>query len=302
MTESSELYHPSHPLYQPPADLSKISQVCYDFAKEMHAEDVRLKKGSVKEQPREIAYITHPAMVYRILQAVGVTDEVALGAAFLHDVMEDCDPYNGENGPKLFEQHLAKRLQIAQVKDPAGIARLVTKFCGSLTNAKEMGQNKRTWQFEHVVRLSPLEKVVKLADQIASMIDDILLEPTRPYAQILKFNMKAREVGRACYGDNLLLNNLLRVVFADALSVMDGRRPDAKEAAQSQALAIEQSFDLDSALVRAKNYRDKRGDAPRTAYYTHPDYRDANKGLLRMELNPQGEVAQFRVPLQREGC
>jgi len=57
-----------------------LTQKAKEFAYKMH-EDQKRKGG--------LPYITHPEGVVKILEGIGINDDVAISAAWLHDTLED---------------------------------------------------------------------------------------------------------------------------------------------------------------------------------------------------------------------
>lgn len=273
-------------VYQKPEDLTPLLRVCYDVAEEAHGDMVRHKKGG------DIPYITHPTIAYKVLQAIGVTDQITLAASFLHDVMEDCEGYKT---PEALRAKLEDALYAAGIPDESKVSYLVTELCDELTNAEQMNEGKRGWQYEHGQRLSPRAKLVKVADQAASLIDDILLPSDRSYEQLRKFNMKALECAKACSGANELLDKLFKVVFTDAMVVLDeGKKGDgySKEMVQS----IRDGFSLDYALAMARLYPDVGdNDLPPVRWKRHHNSCAIEKGIVQVGFDDDKKVCRFSM-------
>ena len=230
-------------IYHKPSDLSPLLEACYEVAEYGHRGIARTKKTG------DIPYITHPTIVYKLLRLVGIDDEITLAACFLHDVMEDCPEFKK---PEALRARLVKGLKQANLPDTEKLAHLIVELCEELTNAERMAEGKRGWQWEHGQRLSPRAKAVKIADQAASLVDDIVLPSDRSYEQMRKFNMKALECAKACAGENELLDHLFKVIFRDAMTVMDGEQT-------GKAQSIRENFSLEEALRAAEQYPPTRG-------------------------------------------
>ena len=104
-------------------------------------------------------YINHPIAVADILLIeAGVTDEVVLMAALLHDTVEDTDTTFEE-----IEQHfgLMVRDVVAEVTDDKSLPKAVRK----------------QYQIDHAPHLSDRAKLVKLADKISNVRDTVVSPP-----------------------------------------------------------------------------------------------------------------------------
>ncbi|MDX1974815.1 MAG: FAD-dependent oxidoreductase [Rickettsiales bacterium] len=289
MTSTQRLQHFQQSLpsiYEKPTDMSPLLEVCYGIAEEAHRGMTRGKKDG-----RSVPYITHPTIVYNILKAIGVEDEITLAASFLHDVQEDCEPYN--TVPGSLEKTLKQRLTQREIPDAAQKASLITRMCDELTNAEYMHEGKRSWQWEHGQTLPPPVKLIKIADQAASMIDDIMMPSERSYEKLRSFNMKALECAKACGGGDPLLDNLFKVIFTDAMWVLDNEKPDATPDELAQAQRAREHFSLEEAVERARNYPPKKPDQPPMRWQKHPHILKLDSGLVQIGLTDKGDVCRF---------
>ena len=122
------------------------------FAARKHRDQRRKDSG-------QTPYINHPIAVADILlNEAGVTDEVVLMAALLHDTVEDTDTTFDE-----LEQHFGKTVRdiVAEVTDDKSLPKAVRK----------------QYQIDHAPHLSDRAKLVKLADKIANVRDTVLSPP-----------------------------------------------------------------------------------------------------------------------------
>jgi len=103
-------------------------------------------EGQFRKGGHGIPYVTHPKSVMSTLVEHGVTDEVVLAAALLHDVVEDC----GVTVETLVAEFGA---------DVASVVMEVTDPPGSKTKAKKA-------QIEKAPTMSHRAKLVKLADKL----------------------------------------------------------------------------------------------------------------------------------------
>jgi guanosine-3',5'-bis(diphosphate) 3'-pyrophosphohydrolase len=120
------------------------------FATKMH-------EGQFRKGGAGIPYITHPLDVMNRLKRHGVTDEVTLAAAVLHDVVEDCGVTVAALSG-LFGVDVGAT--VAEVTDPPG-----------------MSKNKaKRRQVEKAPTMSIKAKLIKLADK-TSNVHDIVENP-----------------------------------------------------------------------------------------------------------------------------
>lgn len=275
-----------HPIYNKSYGLTPLLEVCYEVAEYAHRGVPRTKKTG------DIAYITHPTIVYKLLRLVGIDDEITLAACFLHDVMEDCPEFKK---PEALRARLAKGFKQANLPDADKFAYLIVELCEELTNAEHMAEGKRGWQWEHGQRLSPRAKLVKIADQAASLVDDILLPSDRSYEQMRKFNMKALECAKACAGENELLDHLFKVLFRDAMTVMDGEQTGAPPDKAADAERIRENFSLEEALRAAEQYPPAKEDAPPVKWRRHPQMSAAKTGITSIGITEDDKVCRFAM-------
>ncbi len=141
---------------QPETQTNKVMSVDFlqalSFAAHKHRHQRR--KGSDK-----VPYINHPIAVANILLGeAGVTDEVVLIAALLHDTVEDTDTTFNEI-ERLFG--LTVRTIVAEVTDDKSLPKEVRK----------------QQQIDHASGLSDRAKLVKLADTTSNLREVALSPP-----------------------------------------------------------------------------------------------------------------------------
>lgn len=271
-------------LFDQPTDLSNLLRLIYEVGADGHKHQKRTKIGFT------IPYIKHPIIVYKILRAVNIDEPIALAAAFLHDVMEDNPSLKD---PRKLAAKITRKLRTNNIPDPEKIAYEIVSLCEELTNAEIMEGGKRAWQFDHAHKLSPRAKQIKIADQMASLIEDVILPSNRPNSKLRTFDMKAREVAIACAGDNQLLDNLFKVCFTDAMAIIDSQNPDALPWMARHAQKIRSTFTLESALLRAAQYPLALPSELPTQWRIHPRVLDAKTGIINLGLTKKGEVCRF---------
>lgn len=104
-------------------------------------------------------YINHPIALANVLaNEAGVTDEVVLMAAVLHDTVEDTDTSDAELAEIFGEE----------------VARIVME----VTDDKSLPKAERKrLQIEHAAQISDRAKLVKLADKICNLRDVVAMPP-----------------------------------------------------------------------------------------------------------------------------
>lgn len=167
---------------------SPIVHLTFQIAEKAH-------QGQYREKVRgSIPYFTHPVMVCKLLNMMGVKDDLTIAIALLHDVLEDCEPYKSDKN--MLYKELQAGLSMAGLSESGAmnIAADIANHCQELSNEKYMEEGKRAFQVEHAHHMSDRSKLVKIIDQMASVVDDILLESRRPPAQIERYALKAINV------------------------------------------------------------------------------------------------------------
>lgn len=151
------------------SERAQIVRAGFALASLAHAGESRQKINPT------IDYIAHPITTYDILTELGETDPALLAAAFLHDTLE-LDAYRGE------PERLQRELEVALEKEGIAAHRataLADEIYGlvyEVTNPKVFGKNKELYQIDRVANMSFDAKKLKIADQAASLICNLLLE------------------------------------------------------------------------------------------------------------------------------
>lgn len=228
---------PEHPLYAEALDESfvyrdsPIVKAAYDVAAYAHDGQGRNIKCGMNQQ---ITYITHPVMVCKLLQQLEqslpekyqmkmrLTGEISLAVALLHDVLEDNEKY--KKHPEKLREDLYRQI-VAHVfvgrgavfNSEADIDKAVASYpakeadeikvivnaiigdCEKLRNPskKEMLYGKRTFQVEHMDMLGERASLIKMLDQMASCIEDVVFKSAREHEQIHQFFRKAMNIIKA---------------------------------------------------------------------------------------------------------
>ena len=241
-----------------------------------------------KEDP-SIPYIIHPIMVHDILAHFGVKDEITLAVALLHDAKEDCQRYR-EN-PDAMREDIERELMQAGMTDSAALAFYIDDICTELTNAKEMQEGKRTWQVEHVGKISHKAALVKIVDQMASELDNIMMANAPEWEdkdRARAWSYKALNVVKsAANGDEKLKfwQNLHKVLFKYSMNITDTlTREDAD--------ALRATFDFERAVNDAHTMCDSV-NIPVVAEVTHRNPDTLQQGVVSIQLDEKGDVAYY---------
>ena len=150
-----------------------------------------------RKDSRQTPYINHPITVANILlNEAGVTDEVVLISALLHDTVEDTDTTLDE---------LAQQFGVA-----------VRDVVAEVTDDKSLPKAERKQaQIEHAAGLSDRAKLVKLADKISNVRDTVIAPPEGwPLARIDEYLEWGKAVVAPIRGTNAQLESLFDQAYA----------------------------------------------------------------------------------------
>lgn len=140
-----------------------------EFAREAHA-SVDQKRKYTGEP-----YIVHPIRVAELVKKFGGTTEQVC-AAFLHDVVEDVEPYTYDfhfGDGNLFKTKIHELLDDSNV-DADKVIQIVFDLTDEFIKEKYPDKNRRTrkaLEVEHKKNISPESKMVKLCDVIDNTED-----------------------------------------------------------------------------------------------------------------------------------
>lgn len=268
---------------------SPIIRAAYAIAKNAHAPQSRGKADD------RIPYIVHPMMVYDLLVAHGETDEITLAAALLHDAKEDCKDYVID--PSLMRQQLAAQLAQEGVVDAKAIAGKIDEVCSELTNAPTMNEGKRAWQVGHADKLSGRAALLKILDQMASVLDGIMVEDSPQFLADNKrgWNYKALDVVKSAAGDRSSLQywkNLFKTVFSYQMEMIDHPEKEADMRA---------AFAFDKACDHARNYPAATPDITPAQTVTRRDINATHMGCISVSLSDTGDVTGYTTLTNPQG-
>lgn len=261
---------------------SPIVQAVYALARKAHL-DSGQKRGK-----GNLPYLVHPIMVYDLLKWFGEKDEITLACALLHDALEDGPEY--KNDKDAMRQQLVAELTNRGVTDAEQIADVIHGICKELTNDKDMCEGKQIWQIEHAGRISPVACTVKLFDQMASILDNIMMPDDpgtkkggKPWA------LKALAVVKAIAGERSQLNfhrDMFKVLFKYNMNILD--------ADPSQAAILRQGFVWQTAVNEAQRINQLDSTPiPVTQRVLSRRCREAQVGVIQVGLDAQGKIVEY---------
>lgn len=246
-----------------PKGLSIEEEAAYRLAVRAHGTQSRTKIMSLEDEQEKIhyPYAVHLNMVHYLLKQAGVTDKKVLSAAFMHDMMEDCYDANNQkyNKNSLISAYEASLQQTKQelgeeLSSDHQFAKKVVALVDESTNPELMPLGKRAYQVNKMRKASADVKLVKIADQVASLVEDVLVKSALPNDKLRKFVVKAHDVVAACKDDSLP-NKILQAMedepYKLALSLVEIRERHGKNHGDAEQ-SIRAGFDLDEVIARAK--------------------------------------------------
>lgn len=255
------------PYYTVPQDLTPALEACLELAADAH-------EGQKRKKPEQydIPYITHPIMTYHVLKECGISGETSLCASFLHDVMEDCQPFLCDAWKKLTDEKKAergdakaeeegyvvlasdvpgqlqpKRSQVLLemlIRDRLekkfakvdGISTLITRDTGAyaykiarmveeVSNTFK-GEGKREKSTAHFNATSDRAQRIKLADQIASKIDDLIIPSHQTPEQIREQVLTLRNIAEIAADSGSISAQMLEKLATHVNKLVLGREPE----------------------------------------------------------------------------
>lgn len=166
-----------------------------------------------RKNPSGEPYINHPLRVADILRAAGVDDYFTLGAALLHDVIEDTDMTQEELAREVGQKILDVVLMVSDDKSlPAAVrkrkqvdsAQRMVDFIGDCYADSELETNESKWTTYEATRRAIY---VKMADKIDNL-EDLLKQQPGKWS-------KERVVGYFVWA-KAVTDNLLECVYAES--------------------------------------------------------------------------------------
>lgn len=167
-------YHYRHALAEDDPHASDLEtggiiRAAYKLAARAHK---RQSRGKIDP---DIRYISHPIMAYDLMVRMGETRPLVLAATLLHDVLEDYPPF--AKGRVSMQQVYAGYLRDEgyAVDEAFDIARRVEEICQQVTNPDLRHESKAIMQMQHSIHMSFEAKLIKIADQTASLMCRLMM-------------------------------------------------------------------------------------------------------------------------------
>ncbi len=296
------------------SERAKMIRACFTLADLAHAGESRKKINPT------IDYISHPIMAYDMLNELGETaDGPLLGAAFLHDVLE-LDQYRDD--PERLCRELVVELEKEGIRPTRAeaLAKDIYGLVDEVTNPAVRMKNKELMQIDHVQDMSLRAKKLKIVDQCASFVCNLLLENDElkiTYDDELEFREKGEALclailksARANPEEHAAMVPYEAFVQR-CLSQMNGMfvRPDQMHMLKRERMDTRHHFhfhELFTGPVKISGLLPDDDDTvEKLQLYdsdTLPDELESGKalGLLRIEYNAQGCVNKFYLHVTQE--
>ncbi len=276
----------------------------------------------------EIEYICHPIMVYDLLRHMGVTDTTLLASCFLHDAREMCEPYQSQPlslQPALQAEIKQQGMGPMQAREAASdVAALVEQ----VTNHGARRESKAQMQMARARSMSHRAKILKIADQTASLIcHQMMADDPKQFREgkAQDFATKAYSLVQAIVNDDAgspteraELNRwaaLFLVVYASNEEVLRAQSPEKKQALRDDFPQRMHAMLIRAALPYAPRFPESIADTVRFTkrQLTSEEQRDMQEieealvedgvklpsnsaevgGVLSVNLNKQGEVIGY---------
>lgn len=314
-------------LYRVPTHLPPLVRICYELAKEAHhyGDDGLLPHKRRKFGDVDLDYITHPVATLNILLKADETDPLLLGAALLHDVLEDCGAYLSHqaqergwllpaerNDPQLLRHILQERFEQAHHQGELDMpsaqwmsaAKEVSQLVAELTSENNLGKRKRVLRTLSTMEYSQQAAKIKLAELAASLADDIIFRSNRDQQAQLDYNdyvwavaktaaKVADSKGEPVDSEKIShLFNLVRMLHTQHQQLLDFPQAifdeDAKERLRSD-------FSLDRLWAQALTLPRWQKGKPAERYVRHPLLEEKTTGLVQVGFSAEGQVTRLRM-------
>lgn len=295
-----------YPIYAEPdpGSLSPLEEACEAFAKDAH-------KGQLRGKEVAVPYINHCYLVHRLLKGIGITDPIILSVALLHDVLEEHRELKKipdiEKRAREFQTLLHAFFSQKQYStriskahgDIGALSRDIAERVKKLTNPEIMPEGKRIYQADKIRFYSSEGKLVKSADQLATVIEDIFLPPKHGMNKAMKFAAKAWANAKICALEerpqHQWLFNAVKVAAQRIHAVINAagdKRRLVKIHGDSSVDKILHAADpmnfIDRSVVKVTRIVDNFNT-------NHEDF-----GMTNIGLTPNGEVRTFTMLVTSE--
>lgn len=147
-------------------------------------------KGQFRKGNLNTPYINHPVKVAYVLEKVGVTDQVVLAAAILHDVIEDTDATHSDL-KNVFNKKVADIVE--EVSDNKYLSR----------------DERKAFQISNASNLTYEARLIRIADKICNVQDICGKDsPDWSYERKYEYLEWAKEVVEELIGTHEVLENI----------------------------------------------------------------------------------------------
>lgn len=291
---------------------SPVLRAAFAVAQAAHHGQSRFKSDPT------IGYLTHPIMVYDLLRYQGMHDPKVLGAALLHDVREMCEPYASDPLSLVPALKTAIMAEGMTGLDAGFQASDMAAMVEQMTNHGTRYESKGMTQMKRAQTMSVETKLIKIADQTASLICNQMMENSGRFreSRAQQFAQKAYSLVKAIANDeHVSAPERAQVQKAAALfmAVYDANKelllaaPAQKQQLRAQFTARMEQILHRASIMDAPSYVHKRArhvmcdkramnDEERSAEihgeleaYGMPQL----GGVVRVDFNEQGDVIGF---------
>lgn len=266
------------------AALSPAVLACLRVAEQAHEDRTRDKKDVC------LPYVTHTMATMNILRASGIEEPITLGAALLHDALEQ-DSYARKpyalkyalNQAMIaeYEAHGLGEQQARMLSDAA--AEKIVELVQELTNPQEQAEDKRFYQADKVQRMSPRAKRIKMADLSATLLDDILYEPNRAPETLRRMYDRALTVVKIAGEARPDLEHFFFRLYRHNRDILAGTKERPKNP---------QDFDVSRWLRQEKEI---------DGWINDPALDGRFQGIVSVRLDETGAVNAFRLAVDPQG-
>jgi|GEM_PF-3995862 len=293
-------------------DLSKELAVCHEMASKMHAKHLRHKDGY------SLPYMAHINTAYTLLKESGVTDETALGACLLHDVIEDYTQEvekTDEDGnvtvhkERILDDLKLKNLLEYQLLNAGTEHNYARIFSEEVVNAVmevtdegkfETKNAKRYEQTSEIRHSSNTAKLIKTADQAASMLEDIVcVSKKMTDKDVRDFSYKARDAIEAANEPrpiNDKLYGVARVIWRYNQHTYNIPKDNMIDDTTNTRESLREGFSLDEAFRLATFYeRPQKNITQLEQTISYAKDTDVGENIRKIYFNDQGKVGAYCI-------
>ncbi len=299
---------PPQPYYHlpTPESMSVVERVAFEMAQEGHDGRYRHKvEGDIPE-------IHHLGLTRNILAAADIDNPMTRAAAWMHDLLEDCKKYKSlppeldDVSKRTLDKDSYQRLKLLYGKatlreeyagrliaagmdrlDAHSTAELVSETVYLLSNHLVAPSSKAEQQADKISSYSDRARVVKIADQLSSMIEDIhYTSQDKTPEELVRYFHKAVSVINECTGHNTVLDKV-------AEEVIRSRCAQIMQPTLQRKLCDQFDFiELAKGVTKAK--RDTT-ESPHEHWIKMPDAAEKQYGITSLNLDEHGDVVGYRI-------